>query len=761
VDGAIVIEALIQVARKRRLLGFGPSQRLGEYAQQRKISNLDDLRKWLVAGDGLSAHLANQLLALVPKPEQLPLGAYIPLAHLADGGMGTVWLACSPTNQLVVVKTLKQLGGDHLLEKSHGTEFMKRFEREARFTQQLTHPNIVRCLDSGQTENHTPFMVLEFVDSGDLKDLVERRSGLSEGIALAILYQVADGLAEANRIHLVHRDIKPPNIFVSADGRARLADFGIARSTETSRTMLTMEGAIVGSPLYMSPEQIVTDPNLDIRSDIYALGAVLYYCLASKAPFDGSLQEVLHKHCTASIPDIRKLRPVISEGTSEIIVTCMQKERGKRYADPAELRAAVANVLVKLGLTPGAPMEEGTRQGDLPNDAGSGRGTGATSITGVVDNQSLQKTIATDLSSDQELQKTITLDLRGDQELQKTIAADLRGDLSLQQTIASDLLSADSAGQAPISASDVHTIVANLLAEDAPLPQTSEVGQTRATQVGAAPSGAQRNPTLPTVVPRGGLPRQSKAPVERLEGALETAIDSPWVSLLPNVTGDPSAILLFARTKICLGRLREPPTDLCLRNYPVSAHKEACQRASRQHLNLLYDGIENRCLLEDLSSPNGTMLDGITIKPGSTCTLENEGENILIVANVMSLWLRCVLRRSEDQLSLEGAPPSDGKSVCGIDTKLGYDALIITRPENRTEMAYAMVFRTLTIGGPGSDLVCAGARSRGACQIALYAGRWIWRVVGGNAAWKPLTNGTELDLGGKRLIAQPGAFPHF
>src|SRR5271168_4539225 len=95
-DSGVVIEALVQVARKRRLLGMGPSQRLGEYAKQRGVNNLDDLRRWLVSGDGLSAHLANQLIALIPKPEQPMLGAYIPLAHLADGGMGTVWLACSP-----------------------------------------------------------------------------------------------------------------------------------------------------------------------------------------------------------------------------------------------------------------------------------------------------------------------------------------------------------------------------------------------------------------------------------------------------------------------------------------------------------------------------------------------------------------------------------------------------------------------------------------------------------------------------------------
>jgi serine/threonine protein kinase len=754
-DQQVIVEALVQVARKRRLLGLGPSQRLGEYAQQKSIQNLDDLRRWLAAGDGLSAHLANQLLTFIPKDDVKPLGGYIPLAHLADGGMGSVWLACSPKNQLVVVKTLKA-SLPQGLDKSHGTEFMRRFEREARITQQLTHPNIVRCLDSGVSDDRTPFMVLEYVDSGDLKDLVERRGGLNEGLALAILYQVADGLAEANRIHLVHRDIKPPNIFVSSDGRAKLADFGIARSTESNRTMLTMEGAIVGSPLYMSPEQIVTDPNLDVRSDIYALGAVLYYCLAATAPFDGRLQEVLHKHCTASVPDIRKVRPVISEATSQIISTCMQKERGKRFKDPAELRAAIANALVKLGLTPGAPIEEDTRQGDLSSESSD--------VFKKAADPNLA-TVATDLRGDPANQMTIATDLRGDPANQMTIAADLRGDPASQMTIAADLLEADAAPA--MSASDIHTIAANFLSDDAEavpsnIPATTRVthdGSTQAT-VPMTPLGANAQ-MLATAVTSAGLRFTAPKLPDKLEGDLSTAIATDWVSLLPATPGEPSAILLFARTRVCLGKLREPPVDVCLRNYPIAVHKEACQRVSRQHLNITYDGIENRCVIEDLKSPNGTMLDGITITGGQSCPLDIGRDNILVVANVMSLWVRCLPRKGERQRELDGAPPSDGSSPCGLDAKHGFDSIIISRPENRPELAYALVLRQLTVGGPGAELVCAGARTRSACQLALFAGRWIWRPAGSEGPWKPLAAGTELDCGGRRLVAQPGSYTHF
>ncbi len=730
-DQQVIVDALVQVARKRRLLAAGPAQRLGDYAKQKGLANLDDLRRWLKAGDGLSAHLANQLLELIPTSDTKPLGPYIPLAHLADGGMGSVWLSCSPKNELVVVKTMKR-NLPAGVDKSHGTEFMRRFEREAKITMQLTHQNVVRCLDSGQAEDGTPYMVLEYVDSGDLKDLVERRGGLPEGLALAILYQSADGLAEAHRIHLIHRDIKPPNIFVNQAGQAKLADFGIARSTESNRTMLTMEGAIVGSPLYMSPEQIVTDPNLDIRSDIYALGAVLYYCLAGAAPFDGKLQEVLHKHCTASIPDIRKLRPVICESTAQIISTCMQKERGKRFKDPDDLRSAIANVLVKLGLTPKSAIEEDTRQGDL-----SGR-------------EGAAFTPSADMP-------TVASDLRGN-DLAATIAADLRGGSSLEATISADLL--DAAPTIPMSSSDIMTIAANLLALDDPAVMPNATMATRAMPV--VGTDAARTQTLATAVVGGPLRFVRAKLPERLDGTLDLAIAGDWLSLLPDNAADPAGVVLFARPKLVMGKLREAPVDLCLRYYPVATFKDTLQRISRNHLCLRYDAVENRCVVDDQGSPNGTMLDGITVKPGQSVPLENEVENVLVVANVVVLRLRPVPRRNDPQPALDGAPAATGTATCGIEHGHGYDAVVITRPENRPEMAYAQVLRQITIGGPGAQLALAGARTRASCQIACYDGRWLWRPVASEPTpWKALAPGTRLDCGGKVLVAQKGEYTHF
>ncbi|HYE04181.1 MAG TPA: serine/threonine-protein kinase, partial [Planctomycetota bacterium] len=322
----LIVQALTQTAQKRRLLTNGSAARFEAFATAKGIATVDDARTWLASGDGLSGDLAKRLAAFLPPPTQPTFGAYQPLMHLADGGMGSVWLASTPGDELVVVKTQRRNLPANL-DSSQANEVLKRFEREARITQQLRHDNVVRCLDNGVASDGSLYMVLEYVDSGDLKDLVERRGGLPEGLALAIVYQVVDGLAEAHRIHLIHRDIKPPNIFVSGDGRAKLADFGIARTTQQNRTMLTMEGAIIGSPLYMSPEQVLSDPTIDIRSDLYAMGAVLYFALAGDAPYHGTLQEVLHKHRTAPVPDVRVVRQVVSPFAAGIITKCMQKER--------------------------------------------------------------------------------------------------------------------------------------------------------------------------------------------------------------------------------------------------------------------------------------------------------------------------------------------------------------------------------------------------------------------------------------------------
>ncbi len=722
----LIVRALAQTAQKRRLLTNGSAARFEDFATAKGVATVDDARKWLASGDGLSGDLAKRLSALLPPPSQPTFGHYQPLMHLADGGMGSVWLAGTPDGGMVVVKTQRRNLPTNL-DSSQANEVVKRFEREARITQQLKHANVVRCLDNGVASDGSLYMVLEYVDSGDLKDLVERRGGLPEGLALAIVYQVVDGLAEAHRIHLIHRDIKPPNIFVSGDGRAKLADFGIARTTDQSRTMLTMEGAIIGSPLYMSPEQVLSDPTIDIRSDIYAMGAVLYFALAADAPYHGTLQEVLHKHRTAPVPDVRSVRAVVGPWTAGIITRCMQKDRKDRYQDPTALRTDLGEALARLGLTAAQAEEadEDTRSGDLSGAHGAF----------IPKKPKTEVPIGGATTSTHAPDATITADLRGGVQstTEVTLVADLR---SLQ---AGDH---EADGGITVDSNTVHTLAGRMLREidphDAPTINDPLPDSRRATDAQAATLCSH----------------------ERLEGDLAQALTGDWLTLVPTGDGDATAIMLLARTRVVLGKLREAPVDVCVRNYPIPTHKESCLRISRQHVAIALDAVEGRAVVEDLNAPNGTHLDGVTLKPGTSSHLDNNGENVLVLAGVVTLRLRAIARSGPARQLLAGAPPSNGAAGPGLDVEAPLDAVLLTRPENRPEMAYAMVLRRLRLGGPGSDLVLAGARTKASCEIGRFAGHWIWRPTV-EAPWKPLSASTTLDCGGKTLKAVAGAYEQF
>lgn len=771
--------ALSQAAIKRRLLGKAPADRLVEYGISCGVTDPASLRAWLGKADGLHPELARKLLALVPPADQRPLGDYLPLAHLADGGMGSVWLATrTGQDELVVVKTIKGSSGQ---TEANADDAVRRFDREARITRSLTHRNVVRCIDNGVADQNTMYLVLEYVDSGDLRDLVDAKGGLSEALMLAIMYQVVDGLAEAHRVKLIHRDIKPPNIFVSSTGLAKLADFGIARSTETTRTMLTMEGAIVGSPLYMSPEQILTDPTLDIRSDIYAIGAVMYFCLTAQPPYSGKLQEILHQHCSGPVPDARKVRPAISDAVQGLIEKAMAKDRKQRFQTPEDLRTAIGSVLKNLGLAPGAVRDESTALHDLADGTAKAVALDMASATALLRSAEGLDDMPTIADAQWAAGKdadahlaTVTADLRGagDSADLATMAANLgtedlptmaanlgAGDSDDMPTIATDLRGAAHRDpesmatlQSPIPRDEMATMTAVLLAMDIPplVPPENRVG------AGEPGTGATvRMDDLGTVARILAGKDAPAAAALAIDGDLATALAAPWI-VLSATAPDPTLVFLFAQREVRMGKLREAPVDLCLRNYPVMVHKDACQRISRSHCALRYDAIGRQALLADLNAPNGTRLDGIPVPAGGAVPLGTGIDNILDLAGVVVLWLRCLARSGAAVPPLAGYPAG----TVGLDTDCALDAVAMTRPENRSEMAYAQVLRRLTIGGPGAGLPLAGARSQAACELAVIGGRWIWRPAAAAGKtpgpWSPLVDGTELDCGGRKLRAAPG-----
>jgi len=672
VESSLIIDALGHAARKRRLLDGEQTTRMVEVLRNRGLDSLERLRSWLSGSNGMTVALARELLKILPRNDQLPFGAYKPLAHLANGGMGSVWLAANRAGDgLVVVKALRKDVGE-------SEEFQKRFARETRIMMELDSPGVVRCLDSGKASDQSLFMVLEFVDGGDLKDLAGGR-GVPEVMALQFACHVGMALAAAHRRQLVHRDIKPANIFAHPDGRAKLADFGIARSTSEHRTMLTMQGAMVGSPPNMSPEQVLGDTNLDIRSDIYSLGTVLYFSLTGSDCYLGRMQDVLHAHRTAAVPEVRKVRPDISQATADIITRCMQKKPADRFQDPDAFTTAVAESLKALGQVPGS--------------------------------------------------------LQAIPELPPRTPVPTTPQHDMTETMLARLVSTEANAKSDTSV---------LLGQTTP-----------------KPFSAPANPQTSGEKPRdfSTLVAPVAAPGDVLSGDFATAHPGHWLVLIGD--GPQRAVMLFAKTRLDMGKLREPPIDVCLRNYPLTEHRDACLRVSRRHLDVVYEVARSAVTLVDAGSGNGTVVDGAPLPPNKPLTLTPGQDHNAVVAGAVALRLRCLKRNSGLVKELAGVPVGNPAGACGIDTDHLFDAVTLTRPANRPETAYVMVLRRLSLGGAGTDLVLHGATSSDGCEVALFAGRWIWRAKPGSGAWQPLTLGTQLNCGGIRLTARAGSFEDF
>lgn len=740
------IQALAAAGRKRRLLTGESARRFIDYARSGGSDRPATLRAWLEHADGLSPDLAKRLSALLP-PDDLPVfGVYRACAHLADGGMGRVWLAAGPGEELVVIKTIKTAGSN---DPGVAMERRQRFERELRITQQLEHPTIVRSLDAGAAADGTLYIALEFIDTGDLRELVESRKRLTEPLALAVVHQIADALAEAHRLNLIHRDLKPSNVFVSTDGRAKLADFGLARSIEDARTKLTMAGALVGSPHYMSPEQIMAEGDLDGRSDLYALGAVLFYCLSGKTPFEGKVQDILRQHCQVPAPDVRTVVPQVSPRTAAIIEACLAKDPGQRPPHAADLTQRIEAALAELGVTVTEVIEEETHTADLlvdhPDAPASPHADDATMVADLSGGTSAPEPT------------TGTFGTVGTRGSIGTGSADLR---------AAILTSSHQRKTSPVEPGSRITVHEHTTARET---RTGSIAMQRVT---ASLLAAETQIVAPEAaadpVSRGsGSGSSDQAPVDDATGArreafmgdLTRAMSEDWLVLAATTPGDQTLLHLWARPRLVLGKLKDSPVDLCLRNYPVATHKESLQKISRQHLALAFDRLAQQVGLSDLGTANGSQLDGADLDATHPGVLRDRESHVLVAAGVVSLWLRVRHARTRRAVHLAGQDPA-GDAECGLEIDHAVDAVVITRPENRPELAYAQVLRRLTVGGPGSDLALVGARSLAAVEIGRYARRWVWRAAG-SEAWQPLAAGDELDCGGRRLMARPGAYDAF
>ena len=262
---------------------------------------------------------------------------------LGVGGMGVVVAAHHmQLDQKVALKFL-------LPEMLGHEEAVGRFAREARAAVKIRSEHVARVLDVGTLETGAPYMVMEFLDGGDLGAWLDQRGPLPIEQAVEFVLQASIAVAEAHSLGIVHRDLKPANLFCvrGPDGRLiiKVLDFGISKMTNMGNSApgsFTRTSAMMGSPYYMSPEQMRSPKDVDARTDIWALGVVLYELLTKTVPFQGDTQaEVCVKIVTEPPPPVRDFRPDIPEGLQAAILTCLAKDRKNRYRNVAEMAVAL------------------------------------------------------------------------------------------------------------------------------------------------------------------------------------------------------------------------------------------------------------------------------------------------------------------------------------------------------------------------------------------------------------------------------------
>jgi TolB-like protein/Tfp pilus assembly protein PilF len=297
----------------------------------------------------ISAEAAGPTITLETAREELKTGStfvgrYQIIEELGKGGMGKVYrVVDKKLEEEVALKLIKP-------EIASDKSTIERFKNELKLARKISHRNVGRMYELME-EQGVHFITMEYVPGGDLRRFIRRSKQLNIGTAISIAKQICEGLTEAHQYGVVHRDLKPSNILIDDDGNARILDFGIARSLKEKG--ITGSGMIIGTPEYMSPEQVEAKEG-DQRSDLYSLGIILYEMTTGRLPFEADTPFAVGIKQKGEAPqDPRILNPQIPEGLSRVILKCLEKDRDNRYRSAGEVRTELEQI--EKGLPTTAP----------------------------------------------------------------------------------------------------------------------------------------------------------------------------------------------------------------------------------------------------------------------------------------------------------------------------------------------------------------------------------------------------------------------
>jgi len=306
---------------------------------KKKVAELKDMEKSVVLGGNGSK---DGTMVLGKGATAPTLGRYEVVRELGQGAMGTVYLGRDPKiNREVAIKTLNL----HEVEQSELKEFKTRFFREAEAAGRLNHPHIVTIYDAGE-EHDLAYMAMEFLSGKDLSAHCSKKKLLAPEKVMRIISEVADALAYAHKNDVVHRDIKPSNLMLLKNGQIKVTDFGIARVKNSTQTQT---GTILGTPSYMSPEQ-VSGARVGGASDLFSLGVVCYELLSGEKPFVGdSLGALMHNIAQVKYTPLKKVRSDLPECCYAVVRKLLKKDVRDRYSKAADVASALQKCIEKVG----------------------------------------------------------------------------------------------------------------------------------------------------------------------------------------------------------------------------------------------------------------------------------------------------------------------------------------------------------------------------------------------------------------------------